>query len=395
MDRRRFLLLTSAVLAGGLSNTTASNAFPAAETAEWKLFIEQPDQDSLLAWRFALPEKGARVLRKSLAGLDVEAKVQRVEHYWRFSARVSSGQPGRACFLSLSREYSEQCKPANFNGEVAESDVFRQSPHYPTAEYRGKHLQPLPMVALETPTGVEAAISDTPAHYDNLTSQTFDLEARRVLLASGDRALHWDAATGGFIKARPQTISSTQHAQTIEAHFFPLGAGVEHKFEVVFLRFPGAELAALRQQVNQVVSQRWSPKPINDLLGSTYFATAYMNLRANETQPGRYWVVPAIEYADHQYSRDAFWISMMLPPEYSRSCFENEAANDREFTGAERQLFTIVWAYRNYLNGFAVDKSRVERILRIVEAQAPGGYYSGFSTRTRVPGRRPRRRNQQ
>jgi hypothetical protein len=386
MDRRTFLLLTSAALANGLSTASASDASAAAETAEWELFIEQPDQDSVLVGSFALPEKGERVLRKSLAGFHVEAKIQRIEHYWSFSARVSSAQAGRACFLSLSRAYSEPCRPANFNGEVIESDVFRQSPHYPMAEYTGRHLQPLPMVGLETPTGVEIAISNTPALYDNFTSQTFDLKARKVALASGDRALHWDAASESFVKAAPQSDAGQQHAEAIEPHFFPLDAAAEHKFEAIFLRFPEAELAALRQQVNLGVTRRWSLKPLSDLLGSTYFATAYMNLRANEAQPGHYWVVPAIEYADHQYSRDAFWISMMLPPEYSQSCFENEAANDKEFTGAERQLFTLVWAYRNHLNGFPVDKSRVERILRIVEAQAPNGYYSGFSTKTRVPG---------
>lgn len=386
MDRRRFLLLSFAVLADGLSAARASVSSSAAETSVWEFFIEQPDQASLLVGSFSLPETGERVLRKSLAGFDVEAKVRRIEHYWAFSARVSSRQPGRVCFLSLSRAYSEQCKPANFNGEVIESDVYRQSPHYLMAEYTGRHLQPLPMVALETPNGVEVAISDTPALYDNFTCQTFDLHARKVMLSSGDRALHWDAASGSFVKAVSQTNAGQQHRQILEPHFFPLGAGMEHKFEAVFLRFAEASLAALRQQVNLGVTRRWSPKPIRDLLGSTYFATAYMNLRANEAQPGRYWVVPAIEYADHQYSRDAFWISMMLPAEYSQSCFENEAANDKEFTGAERQLFTLVWAYRNHLNGFAVDKSRVERILRIVEAQAPNGYYSGFSTNTRKLG---------
>ena len=386
MDRRRFLSLTSAALAGGFSNASASDVSSVAENEVWDLSIEQPDRSSLLAVSFVLPETGERILRKSIDGFDVEAAVRRVEHGWSFSARVSSSPPGRSCFLSLSRAYSERCKPANFNGEVVASDVFRQSPHYLLPEYTGRHLQPLPMVAVKTPTGVEVAICDTPAFYDNCTSQTFDLKARRVVLASGDRALHWDASSESFVKAAPPMSAGARHAQAIEPHVFQLDAGMEHKFEAVFLRFNLTGLAALRQQANLGVTRRWSPKPVNDLLGSTYFATAYMNLRANETQPGRYWVVPAIEYADHQYSRDAFWISMMLPPEYSQSCFENEAANDTEFTGAERQLFTLVWAWRIHLNGFAVDTSRVERILRIVEAQAPNGYYSGFSTRTRVPG---------
>jgi hypothetical protein len=382
MDRRKFLLLTSAsLLAEGFSTTTALAASSETGPAAWELFIEAPNQPPLLAASFALPITGERVLRKSLAGFDVRATVRRTEHYWAFSATVHSSEPNHACFLSLSRTYGKNDKPANFNGEVAESVVYRQSPHNPGNGSLGKHLQSVPLVALETPAGVEVAISDTPAHFENYTTQTFDLNARRVALASGDRALEWDAKSQSFEKVAPET-----RGPHIEPHFFPVDAGKEHTLEAIFLRFPTAELAAFRQQINFGVTRRWSKEPIDDLLGATYFGTAYMNLRVNETGRSHYWVVPAIEYANKQYSRDAFWISMVLPPAYSQSCFENEASYDNEFTGAERQLFTLVWAYRNHLNGVAVDKRRVERILRIVEAHAPGGYYSGFSTNTRVPG---------
>ena len=86
---------------------------------------------------------------------------------------------------------------------------------------------------------------------------------------------------------------------------------------------------------------------VTDLLGATFFSTAYMNLRVNETGRSKFWVTPAIGYSNKQYSRDAFWISMVLPKEYANYCYENEATYDKTFAGAERQLFTIVWAYRN------------------------------------------------
>lgn len=385
MDRRKFLSLTSAsLLAQRFCTAEALHAATEAKPVEWELCIEAPNQ-TLSVGNIALPTTGEHRLRKSIAGFQVEASVHRVEHYWSFSAKVRSTQPGRACFLSLSRTYAEDCKPANFNGEVTETAVYRQSPHNPNAGSLGKHLQSVPLVSIDTPQGVEVAISDTPAHFENFTTQTFDLRARKVTVASGDRALQWDAAGQSFVET-PAANDAQRRGPRIQPHFFSLDEGKEHTFEAIFLRLPSADLAPFRQQVNFGVTRRWSAEPIDDLLGATYFGTAYMNLRVNETGQSRYWVVPAIEYANKQYSRDAFWISMVLPPAYSQSCFENEAANDTEFTGAERQLFTLVWAYRNHLNGFAVDKSRVERILRIVEAHAPGGYYSGYSTNARVPG---------
>lgn len=384
MNRRIFLSLTSAsLLAQRFCTTKCWAASRETESTAWELSIEIPNQPPLAVGKIALPATGEHLLRKSIAGFEVEATVRRVEQYWALSAKVRSSEPDRACFLSLSRTYAEDCRPANFNGEVSESAVYRQSPHNANAGSLGKHLQSVPLVALDTPYGVEVAISDTPAQFENYTTQTFDLRARRLILASGDLALQWDAANQTFEKVAPEGVAIQRSGPVIQPHFFPLGAGKEHTLEAVFLRLPSADLAPFRQQVNFGVTSRWSREPIDDLLGATYFGTAYMNLRVNETGQSRYWVVPAIEYANKQYSRDAFWISMVLPPAYSQSCFENEAANDKEFTGAERQLFTLVWAYRNQLNGFAVDKNRVERILRIVEAHATGGYYSGFSTNTR------------
>ena len=277
--------------------------------------------------------------------------------------------------------YDENSKPLNFNGEVVESAVYRQSPHNPGSYELEKAMQPVPLIALLTPAGIEAAICDTPAHFENYTSQTYDLQARRLGLSSGDHGLVWNARSRTFESAVADGITDAGDHPHIEPHAFPLDGGKEHAMEVILMRFRAAALPQFRQQVNLGIARHWSKGAIVDLLGATYFGTAYMNLRVNETGQSRYWVVPAIEYANKQYSRDAFWISMMLPPEYSQSCFENEAANDTVFTGAERQMFTLVWAYRNHRNGFAVDQRRVERILRIVEAHAPEGFYSGYSTK--------------
>ena len=390
MNRRKFLMLSSAsVVASRIPATAAlaavSPVFDGPPTT-WDLSIEQPNQASVLVERFVLPESGGHSIAKSLGTFNIGGSIQRTDGYWVFSAKVRSSEPGHACFLSLSRSYSEHSQPVNFNGEVTESSVYRQSPHNPGSGRLEAFMQSVPLVGLLTPAGMEVAVCDTPAHFENYTTQTFNLHTRQLVLSSGDHGLVWNAGKKALELAPAEDPAKAKDLPHIEPRYFSLDAGKEHAMEAVLMRFPKAELPAFRQQVNLDIGQHWSKGNVVDLLGTTYFATAYMNLRVNETGHSRYWVVPAIEYANKQYSRDAFWISTMLPPEYSQSCFENEAASDTEFAGAERQLFTLVWAYRNHVNGFAIDKARVERILRIVEAHAPGGCYSGFNPQARKIG---------
>lgn len=392
MDRRRFLMLASTsvfieeISVAKALSVLSSSADEAKYRSAWELSIEQPNQAPIFVESFMLPEIGEHVIKKSLSGFEVEASIRSADSFWEFSARVRSSVPGRMCFLSLSRSYEESSKPLNFNGEVVESAVYRQSPHNPQAGGLEKAMQSVPLVALATSAGMEMAICDTPAHFDNYTSQTCDLEARRLILSSGDHGLNWNAGTHAFEPVTTEGMIEAEHRPRIEPHAFSLNGGKEHAMDAILMRSPAVALPQFRQQVNLGVARHWSKGKIVDLLGATYFGTAYMNLRVNETGRSRYWVVPAIEYSNKQYSRDAFWISMMLPPEYSQSCFENEASYDTAFTGAERQLFTLVWAYRNHRNGFAVDLGRVERILRIVETHAPESYYSGFTTQTRKIG---------
>jgi hypothetical protein len=392
MNRRRFLTLAStSVLARALLTNEAFAASTASSDemeskAVWELVIEQSNQPSLHVDNFALLKNDTHIIKKTLNGFDVEASIHYVDSLWVLSAKVRSKESGRQCFLSLSRSYGEDSRPLNFNGEVTESAIYRQSPHNPATYGLDKAMQPVPLIALRAPAGIEVAICDTPAHFENYTSQTYDLGVRRLRLSSGDHGLKWNAQSRTFELASAESNPDAANRPRIEPHAFSLDGGAAHGMEVVLMQFPIVALAEFRQRANLGITRQWSDGEVTDLLGATNFGTAYMNLRVNETARSRYWVVPAIEYSNKQYSRDAFWISMMLAPEYSQSCFENEAANDTAFTGAERQLFTLVWAYRNHRNGFAVDEACVERILRIVEAHAPEGFYSGFSTETRKLG---------
>ena len=347
----------------------------------------QPNRAPIRLTTFALPLGSELKISKELDGLTATATVRQEGSYWVLLATASALNEGRSCYFRLTRRYGSGWTPMNFNGSVLESNVFRQSPHNPlNHHFSTRNMQAMPLVAVENASSLEIAICDTPAHFDNYTTQTYDLQQQRVSLSSGDDSLAWNSLEHKFQVTSGQQSGTPDQRAPIAAHYFPVGAGQEHRMEAILLSVPRNPHQQLPLLANQAVAQHWSQGKIKDLLGATFFSTAYMNLRVNETGHSRYWVVPAIEYSNKQYSRDSFWISMVLPPEYSQSCFENESANDTLFTGAERQLFTLLWAYRSSKSGNKIDKQRIEKILRIVEAHAPNSYYRGYMETPANPG---------
>lgn len=393
MNRRKFLATTSAVLSGAL--TRRATAFSSEDHQEadgpqndrWELSVDQPNRAPIRLTTFALPLRSELKISKELDGLKFTATVRQEGTYWVLIATAGAHREERSCFFRLSRRYGPDSTPMNFNGPVRKSNVFRQSPHNPlNHHFSTRDMQAMPLVAVENASTLEIAICDTPAHFDNYTTQTYDLQQQRVALSSGDDSIAWNDLEHKFQVTSGERSGTPDQQAPIAAHYFPVGADQEHRMEAILLSVPRNSHQQLPSLANQAVAQRWSHGKIKDLLGATFFSTAYMNLRVNETGHSKYWVVPAIEYSNKQYSRDSFWISMVLPPEYSQSCFENESANDTQFTGAERQLFTLLWAYRSSNSGNKIDKQRVKRILRIVEAHAPNGYYRGFMETPANPG---------
>jgi hypothetical protein len=393
MNRRKFLATTSVVLSGAVARRATACSLEDRQGADgpqndrWELSVEQPNRASIRLITFALPLGGELKISKELDGLTATATVRREANYWVLTATAGARNEGRSCYFRLSRGYGPDSTPMNFNGPVRESNVFRQSPHNPlNHHFNTQDMQAMPLVAVENASKLEIAICDTPAHFDNYTTQTYDLQQQRVALSSGDDSLAWNLLEQRFQGTSGQQSGSPDQRAPIAAHYFSVAAGQEHRMEAILLTVPRNSHQQIPLLANQAVAQHWSQGKIKDLLGATFFSSAYMNLRVNETGHSRYWVVPSIEYSNKQYSRDAFWISMVLPPEYSQSCFENESANDTQFTGAERQLFTLLWAYRSSKSGNKIDKQRVERILRIVESHAPNSYYRGFTETPANPG---------
>ncbi len=348
-----------------------------AAQGSWDVYLNFPDGRQTRVDRIGFNHNTQQKRTRKVNQYTVLLDIQKQDGYWSYAIEVHSGKGSSDCFISLKRPYTAEETPCHFNGPVSSSVIFRQSPHEPADhEMEGLLMQPVPVAGVKSDAGYELAISNSPVFYNNYTTQTFDLHKKEVELATGDAGAVFNRQG---VREFPDSLKRKGTKKyTIDSHYFKVDAKTTHRMEGIFITVAGGDEGKLRSRINEVISRHWSAVKIHDLLGATVFSTAYMNLRVNETGNSSYWVVPAIEYANKQYTRDGFWISMVLPDSFSLSAYEHEAASHTRFTGAERQLFAIVWAYRNVLNGMQVDTSLVRKMLRIVEKRAPGGYYSGF-----------------
>lgn len=355
-----------------------------AAKSNWSFYLNFPNGKKQLIDNADFTKINDFSTSKKIQNYTVLLDIKKQDGYWAYRVDVSSKNASFDCFVSLSKNYSAKEKPYYFNGQVKVSTIFRQSPHEPADhEMTGLSLQALPMVGVKNGNNYEIAVSNSPVFYDNYSTQIFDLRKKFVSLGSGDNGTVFNQ-TGKAVSVDSLKRRGTKK-YVVEPYFFRVDSNNSHKMDGVFILSSAQEIGKVREHVNEVIAKHWSAGKITDLLGSTVFSTSYMNLRVNETGNSKYWVIPAAEYANKQYTRDAFWISMVLPDEFSLACYQNEAANDVKFTGAERQIFTIVWAYLNYLKGLPVDTAQIRKILRIVEKKAPNGYYSGFGP-SRKPG---------
>ena len=345
---------------------------------KWVLSIHKQDGNILVVDSFSINTNKKVFFTKTIQDYRVSLSVQPKSDFYTFSATLTSDKDVLPAYLSLSKQYKDDEIPYNFDGLVRRSNIFRQSPHEPNDYHlKGLSKQPVPMLAVYDKKGFDVAICNSPVFYDNYTTQTFDLKNKEIRLSSGDNGYIFQE--NSFVLKKDSFGIKQKGQFRIEPHYFEVKNVDAHVFEGIIGRFNHLEPTKLRRAVNLIVSKNWSNGNVTDLFGSSFFSTAYMNLRVNETGKSKYWVVPAIEYANKQYTRDAFWISMILPDSFAAYSYENEAFNDKTFSGAERPLFTIIWAYKTMQKGGKVDTARVRRILNITENHVQNGYYSGYA----------------
>ncbi|MBN2658878.1 MAG: hypothetical protein JXR86_17620 [Spirochaetales bacterium] len=272
----------------------------------------------------------------------------------------------------------------NFDGPVTSDEIYRQSPHDVDAWISDDIAkQAVPLIAFGEDS-LWGAVSSSPAFYDNYTSQGYFPSKGFLELSSGDSGQTPGKKPNSLLLEKEYNLSAGQKLSTgvIEAFDHPMKPDDPHMFEGFIFDFSlqGENLEQkrnyFRQQINRRIAVRFCNSSGESLFGDLSSATAYMNLRRNETGNSEFWVIPAVEYSNVQYGRDAFWISMMLDPRWDASCLENDLV--KADTYSEYCLFDLIWAYRNWKNGQQVNMENVKRCLSVVESKVRDSWFYAY-----------------
>jgi len=330
----------------------------AQQTVNLSLILEKKGQLPETVCSFNTTTKLPLHIEKKVKGLIVSVTISRKESQLRFSASAKANQLD-SCYFSLKMTYVKG-QVYSYLGEEKSSQILRQSPHNPAIHSFGDLAkQDLPMIAIKGESGFFVALSNTPGFYDNYTTQEFNPEQKLALLSSGDN--------GKIIGKAPKYVQ-------IRPYYHHLNKNEPHTFNGIIFKSGASNLNNLRRDVLFAITERWG-NHIKDRFGATSFASNYMLLRKNETGNSKYWIVPGILYSNKQYSRDAFWQSMVLPKEFDLECYKNEVV--AQSRGAERPLFALIWAYRTLLNKRQPDIEAAKKSLTYIEEHIRDGkFYS-------------------
>lgn len=325
---------------------------------KWTLILEKKGQAPAELCSFNEETIFPLGLKENVNGISITIDIVRKESQILFKATAKSAHLD-SCYFSLKANYASG-SAYSYLGEENKQEIFRQSPHNPLIHSFGDLAkQDIPMIAIKDGSGFFVAINDAPAFYDNYNVQEFNPEQKTALLSSGDN--------GKVIGKAPKYVR-------INAYYHHTNKKQPHTFNGIIFKSGASNLNNLRKDVLFAITKRWGNK-IADRFGATSFASNYMLLRKNETKNSKYWVVPDILYSNKQYSRDAFWQSMILPKEFDAECYRNEAV--AQSRGAERQLFVLIWAYRTKLNKRKPNIKAAKKSLAYIEEHIKDGkFYS-------------------
>ncbi len=319
---------------------------------------EQPGKSITAASLASWPDKKT-VIKKQVGNFNFEITLEPQNGYLYYKIKAGSKSKD-SLFLALEFNY-DKGTALNFNGTVAKEEIYRQSVHDP-GNYFFDSLprQAVPMMALNKGKGWDIAFSDAPAFYNNYTTQYFKPQEKKMQIASGDNGLKPGTQVGDTIIVRP--------------FYHQVSPGRDHEFNGVIMHSNARNIGAMRQDVFRAIARRWGN--INSKFGATAFATNYMLYRTNELKASKYWVVAGIDYCNKQYSRDAFWQSMVLPPAMEEQCYLNEAR--QQTPGAERPIFALIWAYRTSKSGGKPDMEGAAKSLAYIEKHIVNNRYLAF-----------------
>ncbi|MFO7637323.1 MAG: hypothetical protein R6W96_08440, partial [Clostridia bacterium] len=325
---------------------------------EWKILLHRPQKESREVFAFNDPEALPAHLERTVDDLKVTLRYSNgaTRHAWTVEAQSLGRET--SCYISLACRYEDGI-PYAFAGEVCKREVFRQSPHDPADHVLQMTKQAVPLVALKLREGFLAMVSNHPASCGNYTTQTLDPRQKTLLLSSGDSG----ETTGNEKKVFEPYYHRVHHGET-------------HAFHFILFTSTAHNLSAFRITLFDQITAEWGKA--TSLYHSMCFASNYIHYRKNEVGSSDHWIVPGIDYANKQYTRDAFWQSMILPLDMEQQVYD--AVYEERYKYAEAGLLFLIWSYRLSCRGGNPDLVRARDALTYVKDHTRDGWYDSRNT---------------
>ena len=274
---------------------------------------------------------------QTISGFEIQTKRSQIGKYKLIEMTVSSKEE-REVYLSLVGE--GEAKLASFNGICKDERIFRQSPHDPERYHFKMQKSAVPMVAAIQGEDAEIFISDNPSYFDNATTQHIIPEEKRFFFSSGD----------------PGGAPNYEESDPFHSIYHRICGEKTHTFRFITFKSKVKGLKGLRREAFLAIEKVWgsgSDSPYRAMC----FASNYMHIRKNERGNSDKWVVAGIEYSNAQYFRDSFYQTMILDEEIQAQSYQ---ALSYEFRDAENPLVYMIWSYRVFKSGKAIDRQKLD-----------------------------------
>lgn len=244
--------------------------------------------------------------------------------------------------------------PVVFSGEKENiHEIYRQSPHDPADHVIDMAKEVIPAAGVKDSNEYLVICSDSPYKYNNYTTQEICKEY--ICVSSGDNGTMPGYQGKGFVP-----------------YFHKITPDCSHKFETVIVSCNKDSHTKLINELFMAIDSVWgynSKSPFKALC----FSTNYMLLRVNETGYSDIWVTPGIVYSNKQYTSDAFWQSMIFPPELQQQCYD--AVYKERYRYAENALIYIIWCYRIKVEGGTINYELLKDAIEYVDEKSSEGKY--------------------
>lgn len=318
------------------------------------LEIRRPAEEPLV---LSLPTevRKTEAVVKDFGMLKADVRLTPVANRIDIDVEVSVKDGKNFCFLALCAE-AHDVRLWNFYDAVEAPEVFRQSPHDPDQHWINLAVQPVPLAGLEEDGHITWVVGDAAAHAANFTTQEFDPTRGRVAVCSGDAG-----EQPGF------------QGLPMQSFYHEVTEAAPHRMQAVLLGTSAGAIAASRLHLYEAIAERWSSRPLTGLFDAMCFGSNYMHLRHNETGYSDLWVVPGIEYCNKQYTRDAFWQSMIFPLELDQQCYD--AVYPVRYRYAENAALYLLWSMRIANAGGQVNEERAADALSWLETHTRDGVF--------------------